>query len=372
MSTAARSASTRRGRRDKFEYLVGALVLLAVVASVLAVVFSDNTRVLLLAVVAALWAAVIASIAMTRSRREAATARARANDLKTVYDLELEREVTARRMYEYQVERTVREEIRTSTSNEVAELRDELRALRENLAALLGGELMVERVALRAESTRLRSLSDTARMAAGGPEALEHRRDVEDAVVEDEPHAAAGTGGDARSDGAERTDVFPKIVDESDVEPLVAERDPDPETPPAVRDESTAEPEPAEQQPAEAEPVEPEVDAVEPEVTEPEVTEPEVAESAAAPTAEGGRRRRRVDTADEQAADQDVDGAADAGAAEPAGSGDPAQTDRSPDGDAQDEDEDEGAHSAGRSVSDLIAAYGASAGAATGRRRRAE
>lgn len=359
MSTAARSASTRRGRRDKYQYLIGALVLLAVVATVLSVVFSGNTRLLLLAVVAALWAAVIGSIASIGSRREATTARARAHDLKTVYDLELEREVTARRMYEYQVERTVREEIRASSSSEVAELRDELRALRESLAALLGGELMVERVALHAESTRLRSLSDTARMAAGGPEALEHRRDVEDAVVEDEPaepfdvtrtgEPSAEGRPDESVGSTERTDVIPKIAGESGAEPLVAERDPEPET---VRARPDVQPPPAPTAhapipagPATTPTAEPSVAASSP--VEPVPAQPP-------PAAEGGRRRRRDERVDEPAVvapPADADGAA---------------------GSEDEKDDVEGAHSAGRSVSDLIAAYGAGGGAATGRRRRAD
>ena len=50
---------------------------------------------------------------------------------------------------------------------EIQSLRQELATLRETLQALLGGEVLVERYALQAEATRMRSLSEDSRSFVG-------------------------------------------------------------------------------------------------------------------------------------------------------------------------------------------------------------
>ncbi|MEU8897690.1 DUF6779 domain-containing protein [Nocardia sp. NPDC048505] len=107
--------------------------------------------------VAALWAAVIGALAATRYRKEAAVDKAKVGDLQKVYELQLEREVTARREYELGVEARVREEIGADAA-EMAALRAELSVLRHSLQRLFDGELPVERPALRADATRIQEL----------------------------------------------------------------------------------------------------------------------------------------------------------------------------------------------------------------------
>ncbi|MGZ4533644.1 MAG: DUF6779 domain-containing protein, partial [Mycobacteriaceae bacterium] len=127
-------------------------------------------QLLRLAVVALLWVAVICSIAVTKYRRDASTSASRAHELQTVYALELEREVNARREHELVVESDMREQVaaqlRSGATDELAGLREEVKALRESLTSLFNGDMVVERVALRAESTRIRSLSDNSGMGA--------------------------------------------------------------------------------------------------------------------------------------------------------------------------------------------------------------
>jgi uncharacterized protein DUF6779 len=140
---------------------------LALVAAAL-LVLSDNARWLRLAVVSALWAALVGAFLAARFRRQVADREDEVADLQSVYELELEREVAARREYELEIEAESRKRIQEESRDDLDALRDELRALRENLQALLGGEVLVERVALRAESTRMRSLSDQSRLMAIG------------------------------------------------------------------------------------------------------------------------------------------------------------------------------------------------------------
>ncbi len=140
---------------------------LALVAAAL-LVLSDNARWLRLAVVSALWAALVGAFLAARYRRQVADREDEVADLQSVYELELEREVAARREYELEIEAESRKRVQEESRDDLDALRDELRALRENLQALLGGEVLVERVALRAESTRMRSLSDQSRLMAIG------------------------------------------------------------------------------------------------------------------------------------------------------------------------------------------------------------
>jgi hypothetical protein len=157
-----------RRRRGAGAVLLAAMLGMAVLGAG-ALVLSSDARLLRLGIVAALWAALVGAFAAARYRREVAADHDRSEELRRVYELELEREVAARREYELEVEartrRCVEEEVRNEVRTELDGLRGELRTLRQNLEALLGGEVLVERVALRAESTRLRSLSDQARAA---------------------------------------------------------------------------------------------------------------------------------------------------------------------------------------------------------------
>jgi hypothetical protein len=133
---------------------------MAVVGAAALVLGADDVRLLRLGIVAALWAALLGAFAAVRMRRAIRSAQDRAEELRTVYQLELEREIAARREHELTVERDLRAQVERAGQEEIAALRTELAALRENLQHLIGGDLMVERVALRAESTRLRPLAD--------------------------------------------------------------------------------------------------------------------------------------------------------------------------------------------------------------------
>ncbi|ASO17979.1 hypothetical protein AHOG_01570 [Actinoalloteichus hoggarensis] len=142
---------------------------LALIATVV-LILGDDERLLRLGLLAALWTALLGAFAAARYRKDAAARTGEADRLQQIYELELEREISARREYELEVEaetrRQVEDEVRDESRQELDALRTELRTLRENLEALLGGDVLVERVALRAESTRLRSLSDQSRVIA--------------------------------------------------------------------------------------------------------------------------------------------------------------------------------------------------------------
>ncbi|TWH10190.1 hypothetical protein L618_004400000020 [Rhodococcus rhodochrous J45] len=147
--------------------IVAGLLALAMIASLL-LIFSESVQLLRVAVVVALWAATVGAIAMNKYRRESALDRAKADDLKTVYELQLQREIAARREYELTVEEKVRSDLKLD-AGEMAALRTELATLRRTLEMLFDGRLPDDVVALEGQAEKLRELSEAARVSAPRP-----------------------------------------------------------------------------------------------------------------------------------------------------------------------------------------------------------
>ncbi len=274
--------------------LVYASVALAVTAAAVLAVSSDDARLLRLGILAALWAALAGAFAAARLRRELTATADRAADQREVYRLELEREVAARREHELTVERELRRDIDERSQAELDALRAELRTLRCNLESALGGELLVERVALHAESTRLRPLAES-----------------------DRSSSQLGRGGLPRRDPATREEPFRR-----------ARPEPPPQRPGAQQDPPFAQQDPLFAQ-----------------------QDPLFGELPSQPVANGtGRPGNGTPTGS------------------PPSNGTPTGSPPSNGARAGDEaDRDQGAHTGGRSVADLLSAYGASA---SPRRRR--
>ena len=132
--------------------LAGGFLLAA--GATLAVFLTDNPQLLRVAVVAVAWAFVIATFAAGRRGGEREAAAARETALHRAYELELEREVAARREYELELENELRRETEDA-------MRDELDALRGDIAALAGLQDEVARVAtLRGDLAALADLRD--------------------------------------------------------------------------------------------------------------------------------------------------------------------------------------------------------------------
>ena len=109
-TSAGRSADARRARRGPGQWLLGVLLLFALGSSIFMIITSEMSIAGSLAVITALWAAVIGAILVTKYRRQADSADAKARDLRLVYELQLEREITARRQYELGVESQIRKQ----------------------------------------------------------------------------------------------------------------------------------------------------------------------------------------------------------------------------------------------------------------------
>lgn len=148
--------------------MLAAAVGLALAATAV-LVLSDSVRWMRLGVLAALWAALAGAFLAAKYRRQIADRAEDAQALRKVYELELEREVAARREFELEAEAEARAKVEAEARDDLAELREELRAMRENLEKLLGGgEVLVERIALRAEATRMRAVDGDQRAVGAG------------------------------------------------------------------------------------------------------------------------------------------------------------------------------------------------------------
>lgn len=144
MTVLSRGDRVRRSGRRPGWLLLTVLLVLAIAASS-ALVFTNRVELLKLAVILSLWAAVVGAFVSAIYRRQSDADQAKARDLKMVYDLQLDREISARREYELNVETHLRRELasemRAQSSDEVAALRAELAALRTNLEILFDTDL---------------------------------------------------------------------------------------------------------------------------------------------------------------------------------------------------------------------------------------
>ena len=139
--------------------LLTAAALLAIVATGV-LVLSDDLKLMRLGIVAGLWAALVGAFIAARYRRQVVEREDDAAERQEKYEFELEREVAARREHELEVEAEARRRAEEESREDILALRAELQGLRQTLQTLLGGEFLVERYALRAESTRMRSLPE--------------------------------------------------------------------------------------------------------------------------------------------------------------------------------------------------------------------
>ncbi|MFC3242980.1 DUF6779 domain-containing protein [Gordonia humi] len=222
MTDEADSGKTRGTSSSAGQWAIALLVVLALVASLLMVFGGDLPWTATLAVIAALWAAVIGAVMVTKYRRQVDTAENRTRDQRLVYELQLEREIAARRQYESDVEASIRQEVAAESNHELNELKAQVLALRSSLEQLLGKSLPESQIAIGLE--RPRELGSGLAGASYVGVADDH------AAAERDFATTAPQTGDGRhvpgeptdSGRIEMTEIIPVVTDDpADEEPVV-------------------------------------------------------------------------------------------------------------------------------------------------------
>ncbi|CCK61744.1 DUF6779 domain-containing protein [Mycobacterium canetti] len=246
MTVLSRGARVRRGGRRPGWVLLTALLVLAIGASS-ALVFTNRVELLKLAVLLALWAAVAGAFVSVLYRRQSDADQARVRDLKLVYDLQLDREISARREYELtlesQLRRELASELRANAADEVAALRAELAALRTSLEILFDADL------------EHRPALGTVQKEAGTARALDGESPPADWVSSDRVMAVRGGDGAGRTDEASIIDVPEVGVPPTSGGPRHYEAPPPPQPEPLFEPSHRPPPLPPQQEPPVWQPV---------------------------------------------------------------------------------------------------------------------
>lgn len=250
MST-PREPSERAGTSDRWSVFVVVLVVLALIASIIMLV-TDSEAALKLALIAALWAAVIGFFLVYRYRKQAEEARAQQRHELEMHTVELEHaKASAQATAPAQNKQALPEfKLRDEDMQVLADIRTSLADLRTQLEELSGYAFGTEPEALRAHAWRMEELENRADGVAGQYTHPEKPGDIAGAPSWD---AVAGTLGSTDQHGRISPELA-QLLEEQDQQPepeeaagrheAAAEPEDDADTDAVYVDEVAAEPEP--------------------------------------------------------------------------------------------------------------------------------
>ncbi|WP_099298113.1 DUF6779 domain-containing protein [Corynebacterium dentalis] len=164
-STRDRSGDSRRGSAEQGEgrmskLLMFGLLILAVVASLL-MLFMDSDFWLKIAVIAALWAAVLGAILVSRYSSALTAERDRNRQMQRMHTSELRREKSEHQQREAMLESSYEQRMRDQRDEHLEQLRQELVVLRSQLTSLTGRDYGEEQASVHARAERVRELGGT-------------------------------------------------------------------------------------------------------------------------------------------------------------------------------------------------------------------
>lgn len=167
--SAEKTEQSQSGAVDRGQILLIALVVLALVASVIMLI-TDSNSFLKLALLSALWAAIIGFFLVFSYRRKAEQSQEQleherelhaAETAKAAAEAKAEREESARRQQDSE---------RVAESETLVKIQEELAELRANLEAMSGRDLGYEPAALRAQARRIMELEAETAAEERGPQ----------------------------------------------------------------------------------------------------------------------------------------------------------------------------------------------------------
>ena len=153
-SAAAGGAEQTDGQNSGPRVLMVLLVVLALIASIL-MLFLDSDLWLKIAVIAALWAAFLGIVLVSKYSSALRAEQKRVNTLERAHRAEMEREVAGYQQREAALKENYTRQLRNQRDEHLDQLRHELISLRAQLAEMSGEELDDEQTAVRARAERI-------------------------------------------------------------------------------------------------------------------------------------------------------------------------------------------------------------------------
>lgn len=163
--------TTNTGGSGTFSFAAIVVMLVFAVVATILMLFTDSETWTKIAVLCALWAAIVGCIAVARLRKQVDHQQRDTDNLERLHQAELERELATHREQELILEQNYYDSLQEQEQNTLADIRAELTVLRENLSAMMGTDLDTERTALKAEAQRILELERDTKDASSTTEA---------------------------------------------------------------------------------------------------------------------------------------------------------------------------------------------------------
>ena len=204
---AAGGAGQTDGQNSGPRVLMVLLVVLALIASIL-MLFLDSDLWLKIAVIAALWAAFLGIVLVSKYSSALRAEQKRVNTLERAHLAEMEREVAGYQQREAALKENYTRQLRNQRDEHLEQLRHELISLRAQLAEMSGEELDDEQTAVRARAERIIELDRGGQQpadrryrtgTAGQPQSAQAERTKKRAARGSQPGASARAASSAGS-----------------------------------------------------------------------------------------------------------------------------------------------------------------------------
>lgn len=227
------------GSRDGARLLMVVLIVLALAASVV-MLFTDSELWLKIAVIAALWSAFLGIVMVSKYSSALDSERKRAKMLERTHRAELDSKAAELHGREAELQQDFSKSLNDQRDEHLEGLRDELFALRAQLAEMSGHEISLEQASVRARAERVMELENATRAKPKKPEESQSKSSQSRAkrtpqppkpeptpkIPENRSVPGFSTGSFAAAkwagDGVDETTQIPMIVDTSEMSRIEA------------------------------------------------------------------------------------------------------------------------------------------------------
>lgn len=203
------------GGVDRGQVMLVVLIVLAFIASIV-MLFTDSAGALKLALLAALWAAILGFFLVFRYRRDAETARRELSHHSELHDVEVARASAEREARADSRALELRDKQHERDSEVLKDIQRELAGIRAQLEELAGREFEYEPAALHAEARRIMELE---RVTLSEPADSDEFDEFDEPAESEVPEPAAPPKTDGRISGAPSPDAIAGMLGQQPTRP---------------------------------------------------------------------------------------------------------------------------------------------------------